>query len=64
MPATEGWRLEHDNDPMPGRAWDTPLVGGTAELILDNALGAAVVAPTDSGIAGEAGIGKNRWPRR
>ena len=40
--ATEDWALERDNDPMPGRAWDTPLVGRTAELILHNALGAAV----------------------
>ena len=40
--ASENWALERDNDPMLGRAWDIPLIGRIAELVLHDALGAAV----------------------
>jgi DNA-binding NtrC family response regulator len=53
---------ERDNDPMPRRAWDAPLVGRAAELAtLDEAMRvAADGTPAVVLIAGEAGIGKSR----
>jgi predicted ATPase len=53
---------ERDNDPMPRRAWDAPLVGRAAELaMLDEAMRAAADgSPAVVLIAGEAGIGKSR----
>ena len=53
---------ERNNDPMPRRAWDAPLVGRAAELAtLDEAMRAAADGTAAVVlIAGEAGIGKSR----
>jgi hypothetical protein len=68
--ATEDWALERDNGPMPGRASDTPLVGSTAELVLDDALGAAVGGRRTIAVlrvepaSGRAGSPRRRPPKR
>ena len=60
--AAERQEPERNNDPMPRRAWDAPLVGRAAELAtLDEAMRAAADGTAAVVlIAGEAGIGKSR----
>jgi hypothetical protein len=60
--AAERQEPERNNDPMPSRAWNAPLVGRAAELAtLDEAMRAAADGTVAVVlIAGEAGIGKSR----
>jgi DNA-binding CsgD family transcriptional regulator/tetratricopeptide (TPR) repeat protein len=61
-PESPSEQRQRDNETMPRRAWDAPLVGRTAELAsLDDALQtSAGGSPAVVLIAGEAGIGKSR----